>query len=235
MSGNMINGVPVCNRTLPGIQVTAMTAEQIYEGRIQPPGSLTARERDALDGRGYVLRTRALDGTWVGALLHAFEGADEQSGTQHVEITPSTLRRHAWDALVRHPLLLEAARHILGRPFTAAAVHGRNPLPGYGQQGLHSDWKPRSSKDPFFVVTAIFMLDAFTEDNGPTRLVPGSHRLTAPPARSYAQPLAHHPEEILVTGPSGSVLIFNGHLWHSGTRNVSHGPRRSVQAVIRAR
>lgn len=198
-----------------------------------PPRSLTAMERQALDGAGYVLRTSALDDAWVKALLHAFETADEKSGTQHVEITPSTPGREAWHALERHPLLLEAARHILGRPFTGPGVHGRNPLPGYGQQGLHSDWKPRSAGDPFFVVTAIFMLDAFTEDNGATRIVPGSHLLTAPIAKSYAQPLAHHPDETVVPGPSGSVLIFNGHLWHSGTRNASTGPRRSVQAVIR--
>lgn len=45
---------------------------------------------------------------------------------------------------------------------------------------------------------------------------------------------AHHPNEVTVTGPSGSALILNGHLWHSGTHNVSDGPRRAVQAVIRA-
>lgn len=196
--------------------------------------SLTAAEGHALDDKGYVLRASALDPAWVEALLHGFDGSDEQSGTQHVEITSSTPCRQAWQALARHPLLLEAARHVLGLPFTEPGVHGRNPLPGYGQQGLHSDWKPRSPADPFFVVTAIFMLDAFTEQNGATRIVPGSHLLTAPIAKSYAQPLAHHPDETIVTGPSGSVLIFNGHLWHAGTRNASAGPRRSVQAVIRA-
>src|SRR5690606_41816425 len=50
-----------------------------------------------------------------------------------------------------------------------------------------------------------------------------------------AQPLAHHPEEVVVTGSSGSALILNGHLWHSGTRNLSGGQRRAVQAAIRAK
>ncbi|MBN1237479.1 MAG: phytanoyl-CoA dioxygenase family protein [Gammaproteobacteria bacterium] len=197
--------------------------------------SLTAADRHALDRDGYVVVASALDRNWVEALLLAFDGADQSTGTQHVEIGPSTPGRDAWDALARHPLILEAARHILGRPFVEPGMHGRNPLPGYGQQGLHADWMTRSSGDEFFVVTAIFMLDAFTEDNGATRVVPGSHRITAPIAKSYAQPLAHHPKEAIVTGPSGSVLIFNGHLWHSGTRNVSNGPRRAVQMVIRAR
>ena len=206
--------------------------EPIKPGIERP--SLTAAEGQSLDSDGYFLAASALDGAWVEALLRAFQDADQTSGTQHVEITPSTPHRQAWDALARHPLLLGAARHVLGRPFDAPGVHGRNPLPGYGQQGLHSDWKPRSPGDPYFVVTAIFMLDAFTENNGATRIVPGSHLITAPIAKSYAQPLARHPDEMIVTGPSGSVLIFNGHLWHSGTRNASTGPRRSVQAVLRA-
>lgn len=198
------------------------------------PTSLAAADRHALDGDGYIVVATALDRAWVEALLCAFEGVDEQTGTQHVEIGPSTPFRDAWDALARHPLLLDAARHILRRPFAGPDVHGRNPLPGYGQQGLHTDWKARSSSEPFSVVTAIFMLDAFAAANGATRIVPGSHRITAPIVKSYAQPLAHHPDEVIVTGPSGGALIMNGHLWHSGTRNGSAGPRRAVQAVVRA-
>lgn len=207
------------------------------EAPAQATGStvLGAADRDTLDRDGYVVIRSALDPGWVDALLQAFEGADQTTGTQHVEIGPSTARREAWDALARHPLALEAARHVLGRPFADPAVHGRNPLPGYGQQGLHADWMARSPGDPFFVATIIFMLDAFTGDNGATRVVPGSHRIAAPIAKSYAQPLARHPDEVVVTGPSGSALIMNGHVWHSGTRNDSHGPRRAVQAVIRAR
>ena len=202
--------------------------------RNEPSLRLAEADRLALDRDGYVVMTSALDPAWVEALLLAFQGAEERTGTQHVEIGPSTPHREAWEALTEHPLILDAARHVLGRPFARPEVHGRNPLPGYGQQGLHTDWMVRSSSEPFVVLTAILMLDAFTADNGATRVVPGSHRIIAPIAKSYAQPLAHHPREVIVTGPSGSALIMNGHLWHSGTRNVSRGPRRAVQMVIRA-
>src|SRR5262249_29251496 len=108
----------------------------------------------------------------------------------------------------------------------------RNPRPGFGQQGLHSDAVPRAAADPFSVVTAIWMLDDFTTENGATRVVPRSHLVTRPLAKSFAQPLAHHPEERVITGDAGSVLIFNGHLWHSGTQNRSQGPRRAVQMIF---
>jgi ectoine hydroxylase-related dioxygenase (phytanoyl-CoA dioxygenase family) len=50
-----------------------------------------------------------------------------------------------------------------------------------------------------------------------------------------ADPASHHPEEIVVTGKAGSVLIFNGHLWHSGTRNNNQHPRHALQYVFHAR
>jgi ectoine hydroxylase-related dioxygenase (phytanoyl-CoA dioxygenase family) len=91
---------------------------------------------------------------------------------------------------------------------------------------------PRATVKPFMVMTAIWMLDDFTIDNGATRIVPGSHTITEPLAKMLAQPLARHPREIVITGRAGSVLIFNGHLWHSGRKNESDGPRRCVQMVV---
>ncbi len=101
--------------------------------------------------------------------------------------------------MATHPLVFAAAEHILRRPFHVRDLHGRNPLPGFGQQGLHVDWVPRDAGDPYLVVTAIWMIDAFTVENGATRVVPGSHRLLHSPPADYAQPLARHPGERVVT------------------------------------
>jgi ectoine hydroxylase-related dioxygenase (phytanoyl-CoA dioxygenase family) len=173
---------------------------------------------------GYLVVSDALALDHVERLRAAFEGAEQRDGTQHVPLTD--------DALSNHPAILDAGRIVFdGASFRVRDMHGRNPLPGYGQQGLHADWKPRVRGEPFMVMTAIWMLDDFTIDNGATRVVPGSHKVFAPLAKSLAQPLAHHEREIVVTGRSGSVLIFNGHLWHSGRKNESRGPRRCVQMV----
>lgn len=190
---------------------------------------------DALDRVGFVVQVSALDSAWVERLRLAFAAARPQrDGTQHVRIDETTPELSAWRALDAHPAIPLAAARVLGRPYRIRDAHGRNPLKGYGQQGLHADWPHRSGDGLAFALTAIWMLDDFTPSNGPTRVVPGTHRLRTAIPKSLAQPLAHHPEEVLVTGRAGSVLLFNGHLWHSGTRNQSGAPRRAVQMTIEA-
>ena len=194
---------------------------------------LSPSQLASLDGEGFAVVAGALDRAWVERLRRAFESAAAQDhATQHVEVGPQTPEHEAWMALRDHPAVAAAAGHVLGRPFRVRDLHGRNPLPGFGQQGLHADWMSRASVEPYFVLTAIWMIDDFTRDNGATRVVPGTHRLLRPIPRELGQPDATHPSEVVVTGEAGSVLVFNGHTWHSGRRNASAGPRRAAQMVV---
>jgi ectoine hydroxylase-related dioxygenase (phytanoyl-CoA dioxygenase family) len=180
----------------------------------------------ALDEQGWVVFPDALSPNEIARLRSAFDDAPAQrDGTQHVAL-PKDLICH--DARV-----LAAAAYVLEGPAVVRDCHGRNPLTGYGLQGLHADWMPRATVRPFFVVTAIWMLDDFRLDNGSTRLVPGSHLVLKPIPKQLAQPTARHPREIVVTSAAGSVLVFNGHTWHAGGRNDSQGPRRAVQMIFR--
>lgn len=108
------------------------------------------------------------------------------------------------------------------------------PATGLRPAGLHADWTARSPGEPYFAVTALWMLDDFHDINGATRVVPGSHRDTRPLPKSLRQPLARHPAEKVITGKAGSVLLFNGHLLHSGRKNASGSPRRAAQMVVLA-
>jgi ectoine hydroxylase-related dioxygenase (phytanoyl-CoA dioxygenase family) len=194
---------------------------------------LTWSQIEELDSAGFVVVADAIDAAWVDHLRGAFDGAlAQQNGTQHVEITPDTPQIDAWLALKDHPVIVAAAEHVLGRPFRVRDLHGRNPLAGFGQQGLHTDWMERTDASEVFVLTAIWMIDDFAADNGATRLVPGSHRIVRPLPKSLAQPGARHPEERIVTGNAGSVLLLNGHTWHSGRKNQSRRPRRAAQMVL---
>ena len=203
--------------------------------------TLTPAQADDLDGRGFCLFEGLVDPGLLEDLREAVEavgalppaagergqGERGQTGTRHVD--PLARGSRHFDGVLAWPEVLAAAHRVLAGPFRISSLSCRDPLPGYGEQGLHVDWGPRPPGDPAWVVTAIWMLDDFTAQNGATRVVPGSHALPSGPPKDLSQPGRRHPDEQLVTGPAGSVLVFNGHLWHSGTRNGSTGSRRSLQ------
>lgn len=76
------------------------------------------------------------------------------------------------------------------------------------------------------------IIDNFTKMNGATRVVPGSHRANALPEEAISDPSAPHPGEALLLGEAGTVVIFNAHTWHGGTRNRTDQPRRAMHAYF---
>ena len=209
-----------------------MLRARVY-GRVE---RVRSEVRAALDRDGYVVVADALDPPSIERLRRAFFAAPTQNdGTQHVRLGPDTPDEAAWRALETHPTVIAAAEHVLGGAVRVRDLHGRNPLPGYGRQGLHADSPARAAGAPYVVVTALWMIDDFTVDNGATRVVPGTHLSSKPIPKPLAQPLARHPDERVIVGRAGSVLILNGHTWHSGTKNESSGPRRAGQMVMNRR
>lgn len=209
--------------------------EEILREAGVEPNCLTAREAESLDREGYVICHDIIDDAWLARLRDLFDkihsqnqnaGSVKESGTRHVDNLLSGGKDV--ERVYTHPRLLAAVYHILKSPFRVAQLNGRDPLPGYGQQGLHADWTARLKGEPFQIVTSIWLLDDFTSKNGATRLVPGSHLMSQIP-KSFADPSRHHPDEKIIVAQAGSMLVFNGHTWHSGTRNQTDSHRRALQ------
>ncbi len=68
-----------------------------------------------------------------------------------------------------------------------------------------------ASISPAVVCNAMWMLDEFTEANGATIVVPGSHLSGRQPDAAMDE----NADWVSVTGPAGSVVIFEGRTWHS--------------------
>ena len=198
--------------------------------------TLQAAEKESLDSVGYVVLPDVIDAGWLGRLQTAFERAadGERGGTRHAgELIQ---KDEAFDGVLTHPKIVAAVYHVLRRSFKVLALGGRDPLPGYGQQGLHTDWYPRTSpSEPFSAATTLWLLDDFIENNGSTRLIPGSHMWLKPLPKPMRQPEAKHPDQRHVIAKAGSALVFNGHLWHGGARNESNRSRRVIQCQFVAR
>jgi ectoine hydroxylase-related dioxygenase (phytanoyl-CoA dioxygenase family) len=198
--------------------------------------TLFPREREALDCDGYVVLPDIIDVDWLSRLRAAFESGCQKDGGATIVKESGT--RHLNDLVNRDPVfegaltnarVLAGVYHVLRDAFRVGQIGGRDPGPGYGQQGLHADWTARSKGEPFRIVTTIWLLDDFTEDNGATRVVPGTHQLLTQPPKSFADPASRHPDQRIIVAKAGSVLVFNGHLWHSGTRNQTNQHRRVLQ------
>ncbi len=59
-------------------------------------------------------------------------------------------------------------------------------------------------------------------------MLPGSQKWGKLPQDALADPQAPHPQEILLTGSAGTVVVMNAHMWHGGTANRTATPRRAV-------
>jgi ectoine hydroxylase-related dioxygenase (phytanoyl-CoA dioxygenase family) len=68
------------------------------------------------------------------------------------------------------------------------------------------------------VLNTMWALCDYTEANGATRLIPGSHRWDRQRVPAVDETLAAEME-------AGSVLIYPGTLWHSGGANATDQPR----------
>lgn len=109
-------------------------------------------------------------------------------------------------------------------PFTVTQFSARDPHMGIPAQQLHID--SRFPGPPLALMTiALWMLNDFNKESGATRLVPKSH-LRA----SYPENGVTYPDEISVQAPAGSVLIYNGSVWHGGGSKTVDVERWSVIA-----
>jgi ectoine hydroxylase-related dioxygenase (phytanoyl-CoA dioxygenase family) len=100
---------------------------------------------------------------------------------------------------------------------------GRTLRPRSPAQQLHVDF-PRDMYG-WPMVGFIFMMDEFRRDNGATLFAPGSHE-------SQASAADEAPERLTVAcGPAGSVIVYNGSVWHGHGTNETGEPRRSIQGA----
>lgn len=180
---------------------------------------------NALRNDGYAVAGGLLDTREVEKLRAAFPPATV-GATLHVDIDDRTPAAESWRALPHHPEVAILFGDLLGTHETR--IHGSDPGRGAGAQGLHAD-RPPGRFHEVDAITTLWMLDDFTPENGATRIVPRSHRGASAVPRQLAQPGTAHPDEIVITGRRGDVLIFDAHLWHSGRENTCGARRRVVQ------
>ncbi len=89
-----------------------------------------------------------------------------------------------------HPLALAVAERVLDPELLLSSLSAITLAPGQDAQPLHEDTQriPLPRPRAPIALNAIWALSDFTEANGATRIVPGSHRFDAPPRYGAAHP-----------------------------------------------
>jgi ectoine hydroxylase-related dioxygenase (phytanoyl-CoA dioxygenase family) len=129
------------------------------------------------------------------------------------------------------PKLLGCVEHVLGSEFKLSSLNARSARPRSDwSQPLHCDTGALPDEKGNSVCNLVWLLDDFTTENGAPRYVPGSHRAGRLPQDVLADPTAPHPDEQLITGRAGAVVVMNAHLWHGGTANRTDRPRLAMHS-----
>ncbi len=96
--------------------------------------------------------------------------------------------------------------------------------PGEREQPIHADDQliPLPKPHPAVVCNSMWALSDFSDENGATRIVPGSHLYDHSPAYGISQPT------VPAVMRKGSVMIYHGSLWHGGGANRSNARRTGI-------
>ncbi len=147
---------------------------------------------------------------------NAFEGAHTR------RVYALFAKTRTLDGAATHPLVLGVLDRVLGH-YQLSAPTGIEIEPGEVAQILHYDDAVYPLPRPHgeVVLNTMWALDDFTESNGATRIVPGSHRWTdkRPDAATAT---------VSAEMAAGSVLFYVGSLWHGGGANQTDRARLGV-------
>jgi len=141
-------------------------------------------------------------------------GIDGGGANQRVWNLPS--KGEVFLDLLRTPIVRTLARHVLQGDYCLSSHTANIAGPGGEAMVLHSDqgYSPRQI-DLALTMNVMWMLVDFTDDNGATRLVPGSHRIPAEPPRDAPV------QTVAGVGPAGTALVFDGRIWHGTGANTT--------------
>lgn len=184
----------------------------------------------SLDRDGYAVVEGALDPDAVAlaraelaAILDSTpHGRDDFEGHKTRRVYALFAKTRTLDHPATHPLILAVLDEVLGQ-YQLSAPTGIEIGAGEVAQPLHPDdaLYPIPRPHAELVVNIMWPLDDFTEANGATRIVPGSHRWTD-------QLPAPDTETVAIEMPAGSALIYLGSVWHGGGANRTERARLGV-------
>ncbi len=123
-----------------------------------------------------------------------------------------------------HPEILPICERLLDPGLLVSSLSSIAIGPGETPQPIHADDQviPLPKPHPPTVCNTMWALTDFTEENGATRIIPGTHTAARSPD------LSRHYDSVPAVMTRGSVLVWHGSLWHGGGANATSERRVGI-------
>jgi len=199
-----------------------------------------------LGADGYVILPSLISPSQVKAIKDALAphlqrklmGRNDFEGYDSERVYALLAKSPVFADLAAHPLVLDVCEAILGPNFMLSACLAINSHPGENAQPLHFDdifYKVPRPRPPYGV-SAFWAIDEFTDSNGATEVIPGSHTWGDEPiagldesfVNGQSVPVVDRPGLQKAVMPAGSLMLAYGTLWHRGGANRSKASRLAI-------
>jgi len=195
---------------------------------------ILAKHLKNIECDGYTIVENAIDKDFADELRNDLIRLEND-----LEVSPAnnefegTKTKRIYNLLIHGPLyqkipiiktVLPIVDGVLDNGCLISSLSSINILPGESAQPIHADDQliPLAKPHMAVVCNSMWALTDFTEENGATRIVPGSHLFDHSPdfGKDYDSQAAEMSK--------GSVLVYHGSLWHGGGANRSQESRVGV-------
>ncbi len=193
-------------------RVDEQHAQWLRDGDIILEDMVPAETLDAL---------REASGPWLDKMgRNSFEG----ERTQRIYGLPEKLREA--DPFIEHPLVLAHLDRLFKPNYLLSQAQVINIQTDSPAQPLHMDdgFYPWPRPRPAISAATVFAIDDFTEDNGATVAIPGSHLWGGERVPQDDD------QRVKAIMPAGACILFVGNLWHGGGENRSGADRLALTA-----
>ena len=183
---------------------------------------------------GYSIIEDAFDAAFADALRDDLDRLEQElsivpaqnpfEGSSTWRIYNLLVHGELYERIPVHPNVLPVVEGVLDRGCLVSSLSSIAIGPGETAQPIHADDQliPIPKPHPPTVCNTMWAITDFTEANGATRLMPGTHLADGNP--NFTSDYETIPAEMA----KGSVLVWHGSLWHGGGANTTEARRYGI-------
>jgi ectoine hydroxylase-related dioxygenase (phytanoyl-CoA dioxygenase family) len=190
-------------------------------------GATVQAHIDRIAEQGYTIVAGAIDTALIDSLnddllrlehdLGIVPADNPFEGTHTTRIYNLLAHGPSFQEIPVHPAILPICEGVLDDGLLVSSLSSIAIGPDETPQPIHADDQiiPLPKPHPATVCNTMWALTDFTEANGATRIVPGSHTASESPD------LITNYDSVPAEMAKGGVLIWHGSLWHGGGANTT--------------